>query len=246
MRALLVTCLLLAMLAPPVAARVEWYDHYDNALAALDRGDHAAAIDSIEAALNRKKRSGYLRTYGNNYIRYVPHYQLGVALHGAGNCEAALASFERSEGRDETTDVPEFATRLKRLREECEIRLAPPPEPIVTAVAEPGPVEEPKPSRPPIDRTQLERALAAYLEADFDASIASFESLARANPGSARMRLLLGMSLHGAWVLSGEADAGLIERARTELAGAADLDPALVPDPALCPPRVAALYRSLR
>lgn len=246
MRALLTTCLLLALLVPPTAAREEWYDHYVNALAALERGDHAAAIESIETALGRKKRSGYLRTYGNNYMRYVPHYQLGVALHGAGECEAALASFERSEDRGETTDVPEFATRLKRLREECEIRLAPPPEPIVTAVAEPEPVEEPKPGRPPIDHAQLERALASYLGADFEASIASFENLVQANPDSPRMRLLLGMSLHGAWVMAGENDAALIERARTELAGAADLDPALVPDPALCPPRVAALYRSLR
>jgi len=92
----------------------------------------------------------------------------------------------------------------------------------------------------------LERGLAAYLGGDFEGSISVFEDLTQANPGSARMRLLLGMSLHGAWATAGESDARLIERARTELAGASGLDPALVPDPALCPPRVAALYRSLR
>ncbi len=138
MRALLATFLLLALLAPPVSAREEWYDHYDNGLAAMNRGDHAAAVGLIEAALARKNRSGYLRTYGNNYIRYVPYFQLGIALHGAGDCEGALASFDESETRGETVDVPDLDARLQRLRDECEIRLAPPPvEPADTRVAEP-------------------------------------------------------------------------------------------------------------
>jgi len=247
MRALFPMLLLLALLAPPVSARDEWYDYYDNGLAALDRGEHATAVGLIEAALERKRRSGYLRTYGNNYIRYVPQFQLGVALHGAGDCEAALASFDRSETRGETADVPELDARLQRLRGECETRLAPAPvEPAVTTVAEPEPVEPPKPKRPPIDRTLLERGLAAYLGGDFKDSVDSFEALAQATPDSARLRLLLGMSLHGAWVTGGETDSGLIERARAELAGARNLDPGLRPDPALCPPRVAALFRSLR
>jgi len=246
MRFLLATFLLFALLAPPVAAREEWYDHYDNALAALNRGDHAAAIESIEAALARKQRSGYLRTYGNNYIRYVPHFQLGVAWHGAGDCETALASFERSEAGRETAGLPELAMRLERLRDECKTRLAPPAVAVEKPVADPLPVAASKPEPPPIDRVVLERGLAAYLEGDFEGSIVSFSSLTQTTPGSARLRLLLGMSLHGAWVTGGETDDALIERARAALAGAAGLDPALVPDPALCPPRVAALYRSLR
>jgi len=247
LRALLLTLLLLALLVPTASAREEWYDHYDNALAALDRGEYATAVGLFEAALDRKDRFGYLRTYGNNYIRYVPYFQLGVALHGAGDCAAALASFDQSETRGETVDVPDLNARLEGLRNECEIRLAPPAiEPADTTASEPAPVEPPKPKRPPIDRTLLERGLAAYLEGDFAGSIGSFESLTQATPDSARLRLLLGMSLHGAWVTGGETDPGLIERARAELAGAADLDPALRPDPALCPPRVAALFRSLR
>ncbi len=247
MRALLSTLLLLALLAPTVSAREEWYDYYDNALAALDSGEYATAVELIEAALKRKDRFGYLRTYGNNYIRYVPYFQLGVALHGAGDCEAALASFDQSETRGETVDVPDLRARLQGLRGECEIRLAPPEvEPADPIVLEPAPVAEPKPKRPPIDRTLLERALAAYLEGDFAGSIGSFERLTQASPDSARLRLLLGMSLHSAWVTGGETDRGLIERARAELAGAAGLDAALMPDPALCPPRVAALFRSLR
>lgn len=244
MRRLAAIVVVAALLAPPVAARDEWYDYYDRALTALQHGDHAGAADLLAAAMQRKKRSGYLRTYGNNYIRYVPHYQLGVALHGAGDCEGALASFRESATRKETNDAPALAGRLARLSAECETRLAPPP--VEVAQADPEPVEAPKPKRTPIDRTQLERGLTAYLAGDFKRSIESFEHLARTTPESARLKLLLGMSLHSAWVTGGETDEQLIGRARTELAAAKGLDPGLVPDPALCPPRVAALFRSLR
>ena len=69
MRVLLPMLLLLALLAPPVSAREEWYDYYDTALRALDRGDHATAVGLIEAALERKDRSGYLRTYEEIFPR---------------------------------------------------------------------------------------------------------------------------------------------------------------------------------
>ena len=247
MRRLIPIVLVLSLLAAPVSARDEWYDYYDSALTALDRGDYVTAAGLIGAALERKKRSGYLRTYGNNYIRYVPYFQLGVAHHGADDCEAALAAFSRSESRAETADVPEYRARLERLREDCELRLSPPAfEPPATTTVEPAAIVEPEPRRPPIHRASLEAGLAAYLEGDFTGSIERFERLTQAHPGSARLHLLLGMSLHGAWVTGGESDDGLIDRARAELTGAKSLDPGLVPDPALCPPRVAALFRSLR
>ena len=237
MRPVLATFLLVALFVPAVSARDEWYDYYDSALGALRSGDYATAIEMIEAALARKGRSGYLRTYGNNYIRYAPYFQLGVAQHGAGDCEGALASFDGSETRRETADVPELDLRLHELREECEVRLAPP-------VVDPAPAAVEK--RPPIDRRRLERGLAVYLEGDFQAAIALLEALRADHPDSARLRLLLGMALHGAWVAGGETDDAMIEGARAAVARAASLDPTLVPDPALCPPRVAALFRSLR
>ncbi|NIL99777.1 MAG: hypothetical protein GTO30_08665 [Acidobacteria bacterium] len=237
----------IGLLVPPAQARDEWYDYYENALAALQRGDHGAAVTLIEAALERKKRSGYLRTYGNNYIRYVPHFQLGVALHGAGDCAAALASFEESVAREETAELPNLDTRLQRLSAECDERLAPPPvEVAARAEPKPEPIDPPAPQRPPIDRALLEAGLSAYLAGDFPGSTAAFEDLTRRAPDSARLRLLLGMSLHSAWVTGGETDDDLIRRARTELAAASNLDPGLLPDPALCPPPVAALFRSLR
>lgn len=242
MRALVVLILLLAVAVTPAPAGNEWYDHYDGALQALRDGDHDRAVALLETALAGKQRSGFLRTYGNNYIRYVPHFQLGRAYHGMGDCERALQSFERSTEAGETGPVPELDARLRAVRAECEQRLAPPPA-VQPQIAEAAPETEPEPT---IDRGELERGLRAYLAGDFDGSSETLATLAEASPQSARLRLLLGMSLHGAWVMGSEADEELIERARAELARAARLDPRLVPDPALCPPRVAALYRSLR
>ena len=119
--------LLVVALASPAGARGEWYDLYEDALQALEEGRPGNAIELLEKALTERKRSGYFRTYGNNYVRYVPHYQLGVAHHDAGECEQALRSFDRSEQVHETKKVPAFAAQLRSLRAACEARLAPPP-----------------------------------------------------------------------------------------------------------------------
>ena len=107
----------------------------------------------------------------------------------------------------------------------------------------------PPPEPPPladVDPRLLERGIRAYLEGDVQRAIGVLDGLATGAPRSARVRLLLGMALHGAWSGGGESDAAPLERSRSELAEAARLDPALVPDPALTPPAVVALYRSLR
>ena len=302
-RGLLAAWLLLAGAVSPALSRGEWYDYYEGALRALQSGEHQRAIELLEDALARKKRSGYFRTYGNNYLRYVPHFYLGVAFHDAGDCERSLESFERSEAVNETEPVPELAARMRSLRTACEARLAPPERaslPVEEAparsaareaeessagapavppspTAETGTVDQgietdsgpseaggstvspaaagtttPRPSRtaaPPVidaDPEILESGLRAYLRGDLETAIRTFGDLARTSPQSARLHLLLGMALHSSWVIGGESDESLFERSRRELSEAARLDPRLAPDPALCPPRVVALHRSLR
>jgi len=255
-RALVVVGLLLGLATSPALARGEWYDHYEEALQALQAGDHQRAIELLETALKRKKRSGYFRTYGNNYVRYLPHFYLGVAHHDAGNCRQSLADFERSEAAQETEPLPALAARLQSLRGACQALLAPPPvapepariaelEPAVPAESE-GPPETPPDPVVKIDPKQLEHGLRAYLKGDVTGATRTFGDLARTSPRSATLHLLLGMALHASWVIGGETDRDLLERAREELSEAARLDPGLVPDPALCPPSVVALYRSLR
>ncbi len=261
----LVLGLLLVIAGSPLLARGEWYDHYENALEALEQGEPTRAIDLLQAAVSRKKRSGYLRTYGNNYVRYVPHFYLGVAHNDAGDCERALTSFERSDAVKETAAVPALASTLHSLRTACEARLRPPPEPLpplptdeVIADGEVGidrtaiettatsSVPAPTPPRCAVAADTLENGLGAYLEGNIDESVRVFDGLVGEAPECSRLRLLLGMALHAAWVLGGQSDDGLLERSRAELAEARKLDDGLVMDPALYPPRVVALYRTLR
>jgi tetratricopeptide (TPR) repeat protein len=248
----MVVCLVLAAAISPSLGRGTWYDRYEEALAALDGGDSARAVELLEAALAKKKRTGYLRTYGNHYIRYVPQFYLGVAHHDAGDCETALAWFERSEAAGETEPVPELAARLSKLRGDCEAILAPPP-PVIETRPEPveipaEEIEESEPPPPPVDPRldPLEGGLRAYLDGDLDEAVRRFEELARITPDSASARLLLGTALYGSWVVGGRTDEKLLTRARRELTAAARLDPDLEPDPRLCPPSVTDLYASLR
>jgi tetratricopeptide (TPR) repeat protein len=245
-RSFIVVGLALAALSIPAAlARGEWYDDYEDAIASINSGEPGQAIELLERALARKGRSGYIRTYGNNYIRYVPWYYLGVAHHDAGDCEQSLAAFERSETAGETAPVPALATRLRALRSDCELSLAPTPEPQ-RAPAEPA-REEPAPTPADrIDAGQLVAGLRAYLQGDLAGAVRSFEMVTRDAPEAARPHALLGTALYCSWLSAGEADEALVQRASHELSEAARLDPGLVLDPLLYPPRVIALYRSLR
>ena len=233
--------------APTALVRGEWYDHYEDALKAIENGRPKRAIDLLGEALAQRSRSGYFRTYGNNYLRYVPQYWLGVAYHDLDDCERALASFERSDAAAETADEPLLAARLRALRTACEFRLAPPPASEIASVEKaPPPAVKTAPAATPPDPVLLERGLSAFLAGDLVSAVHVFDELAREAPQSATSHLLLGMALHGQWSAAGEDEPDLLERARGELSIAARLDPRVAPDPALCSPRVVALFRSLR
>jgi len=235
-------------------ARDEWYDRYEQAVRAIENGRPKRAIELLGAALQRKSRSGYFRTYGNNYLRYAPQFWLGVAYHDLDDCGRALASFARSEEAAETADEPELAARLRALRMACELRLAPRPERRVAESGASVPPTVPKGepgrsatgSRHEPDPVRLEQGLRAFLDGDLTAAVRAFDELVRQAPESATSHLLLGTALHGQWSAGGEREVELFERSRDELSRAAQLDPRVVPDPALCSPRVVALYRSLR
>jgi tetratricopeptide (TPR) repeat protein len=224
---LLLACTTMAREAP----RREWYQDYEEALRAIEKDNPRKAVTLLGAALAREPRAGLLRADGNRHIRYAPQFWLGVAYHRLGDCARAVASFDRSRADDETAKAPALAARLQTLRRECEQRIGPTQAPR-TAVA--------------LDPAKLEVGVRAYLAGDLVSAVRAFDELARAVPDSVAPHLLLGMALHGQWSAAGELDASLLERARRELARAAAIDPAATPDPALYPPEVLALYRSLR
>jgi tetratricopeptide (TPR) repeat protein len=266
-RVLTLALLWLVSASPVQGARGEWYDHYEEALQAIENGRPRRAVDLLGAALARRSRSGYFRTYGNNYLRYVPQFWLGVAYHDLDDCERALASFDRSEAAAETADEPVLAARLRALRTACEFRLAPPPPsrivaqrdgspsssppaaeapPEIASTAESTDLAGPEEAGPTPDPATLERGLRAFLAGDLPSAVRAFDELVHDAPESATSHLLLGTALHAQWSAEGQGEPELLERSRRELSLAARLDPRVAPDPALCSPRVVALYRSVR
>lgn len=236
---LLTTTLLVAV----VHAREEWYDHYQEGLDALAAGRSEEAIAALERALDDKSRSGYLRTYGNNYIHYAPLLHLGLAYHQSGDCPRALEYFDESQVAGEGASDAALAEQRALLRSECEERTRPAP-----PVAPPVEIPPASPAVEPlqIDAVKLERGIEAYLDGRFDEAVAHFESLVAAEPRSPRLFLFLGASLHGAWSAGGEGRGPLLDRATAALRSCGDLGGARSADPALFPPRVLALLRSLR
>lgn len=232
--------------ALPANARDEWYDHYERAVEALEEGRPGAAIVQLERSLARKPRSGYVRTYGNNYLHYTPQFHLGVAHRLAGDCEQALVHFDAAVAASETRAAPGVAESLDTMRADCVERLRPP-----VVQAEELPVtapEEPPPAPAPlaIDRHELETGVRAYLDGRFDEAAAIFTRITTREERSARLYLLQGASLHAAWATGGETSEELLSRANAALRRAAELGGARGADPSLFPPRVLALMRSFR
>ncbi len=118
-RAVVLTALVLASASPSWAAK-EWYDYY---LEARDRHipgkKWAQAIASLQEATKRKEQSGLdERTYGLQFVDYLPYYYRGVAHLRLGEHGSALTMFniERSKGLIQKTSL---LRDLDRLSEEA-------------------------------------------------------------------------------------------------------------------------------
>ena len=84
----------IVLIASPAAAD-PWYVHYASAEQALERSDWTAAIEQLNAALEKKGDSGArVRSYGMNVVAYFPYFRLGVAYYELGQFDAALQAFE--------------------------------------------------------------------------------------------------------------------------------------------------------
>jgi len=93
-RTILLAAAAIVLIAGPVAAD-PWYEHYANAQQALEREDWTAAVQQLNAALEKKgDPSARARSYGMNVVEYFPYFRLGVAYYHLGQFDAALQAFE--------------------------------------------------------------------------------------------------------------------------------------------------------
>ena len=112
--------LLLASLgSSPVATDDPWYTVYAQALEAMDGKEWTKAEALLKAAMKKGPKPGRkVKTYGVNFITYIPHYQLGSVYVEQGRYIDAMVAFSRL---DETGLVsagdPEYQdfTRLRDL-----------------------------------------------------------------------------------------------------------------------------------
>jgi len=135
------------------ASWANYKDDYQDGVKAAERGDWATAKRIMQSVLQENsKPSRRLRTYGVNFIQYVPHYYLGMAEMNLGDCQAALQALNNAASQAVVKRLSDLASRQNSAIQQCDdkLRLAqndPPPQPIVVP---PKPVVlEPEPVQPP-------------------------------------------------------------------------------------------------
>lgn len=116
---LLWTLILLLVAAPPVLAQRKHLDSYKDGLEALAAGRLPDAERLFRAAIGIQPREQD-DAYGTFKKKpYLPHFQLGVVLHGLKDYRGALAEFAISE-RDGAIQKGESFGELERRRRICQ------------------------------------------------------------------------------------------------------------------------------
>jgi len=101
---------------PSLAAR-EWYDYYLQARDDDVRHERwAQCVSNVDAALRLRPKSALnVRTYGLQFIDYLPHYYRGLCLLRQSDYSGALTAFDRAEevGAAMRSDVRQELVHLK-------------------------------------------------------------------------------------------------------------------------------------
>lgn len=154
------TRLLLAVLALllPLVALADYKKDYQDGVAAAEKGNWAEVRRLMQAAIAENPTPvPRMRTYGTNFIPYVPHYYLGLANARLDDCNAAVGAFRTAASARVVAGLPNLASEQSTQLKGCEQRLLaaanPPPTGQPTA-APAGTQPTTQPTRPPVAPTQ--------------------------------------------------------------------------------------------
>jgi tetratricopeptide (TPR) repeat protein len=159
-RTILLAAAAIVLIAGPVAAD-PWYEYYANAQQALEQENWTAAVQQLNAALEKKgDSSARARSYGMNVVEYFPYLRLGVAYYHLGQFDAALQAFETearlgaiAESESANAELAEFRVRAEEARmAQAEERAARIQEIVADSLAESSRLE---------DEGRIEPAIAA-------------------------------------------------------------------------------------
>ena len=110
--------LLLAVLSGVACA--DFKKDYQDGVDAAKRGEWAEVRRLMGAALAEESTpSKRMRTYGTNFIPYVPHYYLGLANARLGDCAAAVSAFKTPASESVVAGLP-LATEQRATLAKCE------------------------------------------------------------------------------------------------------------------------------
>lgn len=111
---------LLLSLAAPAWAVKEWHDYYADGEAQLQKGRHQEALKSFQEAARLKADSDLnARSYGMEFVQYLPYFRMGICYLRLGDFASAIRMFniEESKAAIKRSDL---YSELRRLRTEAE------------------------------------------------------------------------------------------------------------------------------
>ncbi|MCU1350176.1 MAG: hypothetical protein JWO56_3206 [Acidobacteria bacterium] len=152
------------------SALASWYDDYDAGIDAARKGQWAAVVQKMTAAINARDKEGDKeRTYGAIFISYHPHYYRGVAYMNLGKYDQAVSDLEKAGGIGEE-NLGSIETLMARVKSKLASANAPPPEPppptpvpVPRNVPPPAPLPVPVTPAPPSMDSALKQRVAAEI-----------------------------------------------------------------------------------
>jgi tetratricopeptide (TPR) repeat protein len=125
-----------------------WFNNYENAKKAIDKGNWNQAVGLLRDALTGKDKPALkAKTYGLRFVEYLPYYYLGLAYYRLGRYKEAQAAFNQSVDHGVVDKKTKLYDSLQQMLGDCREKLKPPP-----------PVQ-PKtpPTKPPVKKEQTEQ-----------------------------------------------------------------------------------------
>lgn len=87
------------LFALPLLAAKEWYDSYQDGVAAAKKQNWSLVIQKMNESLAKKpSEDPRARTYGTQFLKYRPYYYRGIANFNLGNFEEAKRDLEKTGG----------------------------------------------------------------------------------------------------------------------------------------------------
>jgi tetratricopeptide (TPR) repeat protein len=105
-----------------------WFNNYENAKKAIEKGNWNQAVEYLREALAGKDNPALkAKTYGLRFIEYLPYYYLGLSYYRLGRYKEARTAFNQSLNHDVIQKKTDLHDSLRRMLDDCRKKLKPPP-----------------------------------------------------------------------------------------------------------------------